>query len=361
MTSPFSEWAWSYIQRGFSVVPIAAGSKRPGCKGWSGADWSKYCREQADVEQIREWSRDPAAGIGLCCGYGGVITVDVDDARAYPAVREVFGERAAPTKKGMKGASGIFRDDTGLILPKKFSRPEGGHFVEILGPGNQTVLPPTIHPGDPSRGIPSPGPYKWVRGSLESLRATITKDDIARLGALLAPLMVRPEAEEAPQPAVDAKEILERLEKLSSFEQRRYRGMAEPFLNSVARNLGAKGVGGRNSGLYAAARSVGWATSAGYLSPSIAEAKLLSACNKNGLAKEKTQGDMKRSIRNGLNNPDGLPDLNAIPDKPEYIAKKQLWEKRQQERREWEQQNGRLGRCPRNPAYAVSEAAQAPL
>ena len=175
-------------------MPELPRSKIPGVGGRYLECWQRFCREQADEAQIAAWiaAAEPDAGISLACGFGGVIAIDVDNPRAYGAVREVFGSLRPPSKVGRKGVTAFFCAKGEPIASRKFleRRNERGQqfpLVEILGAGNKTTLPPSIHP----ETLKS---YQWRNASLEKVRRprdlpVLTQYHVAQLEAALAPLM----------------------------------------------------------------------------------------------------------------------------------------------------------------------------
>src|SRR5271157_3467092 len=101
---PFARLAESYIERGFSVLPIARACAAHGIKGKAPGyanhlmkDWEQLCDRPMTDSKIESIVRaDPQVGIGLACGYARVFGVDVDDKRAVGPVREILGGAHAP-------------------------------------------------------------------------------------------------------------------------------------------------------------------------------------------------------------------------------------------------------------------------
>src|SRR5215472_12239092 len=84
MGGPFEEYAERLLERGYTVIPIIPGTKRPGffCNGcWIGLiDWAKRFNGRASLQAERErWGRD-GAGLGVLGGpaSGDLIGVDID-------------------------------------------------------------------------------------------------------------------------------------------------------------------------------------------------------------------------------------------------------------------------------------------
>ena len=109
----FASLALSYLARGFSPIPILAGTKAPGVNGRLLDGWAQYCKEAADKGQLAAWAQDKTAGLAVCTGFNGLVAVDVDSAKAVAAVRAVFGGMGAPVKIGRRGSTAFFRDPSG--------------------------------------------------------------------------------------------------------------------------------------------------------------------------------------------------------------------------------------------------------
>ena len=307
MKAPFTEWAGSYIHRGFSPLPICLGFKHPSYDGRNMKDWSQYCTRPAEPWKVARWERANDLGICLAMGYGGLIGVDVDDPIAYGAVREVFGSLKAPAKIGQRGATAFFFDPTGEIKSKtiraKGDGPGkiGGALVEFMGWGRQSVIPPTIHPK-------TNRPYKWHNGSLTGVRPfelpTITQGHISALVSLLEPHSYKPKPFEVSEDIKAKIEIEER-------ERRRYEAYASASLRNTLSTLSTQGKGGRNQALFNAACALSWIMRAGIVSQQSLTDSLMEACTANGLRKENGDRDTLATIARAFDKTkgDGVPVL----------------------------------------------------
>ncbi len=229
----FASLALSYWVRGFSPIPILAGTKAPGVNGRLLDGWARYCTKAADKGQLAAWAQDKTAGLAVCTGFDGLVAVDVDSAKAVAAVRAVFGGMGAPVKIGRRGCTALFRDPSGEVRSSDFRAspvigPDGKRrqetLVQILAAGRETVLPPTVHP-DTRR------PYFWHRGSLEACRLgdlpVIAVSHIEALGEALRPFMSEV-AQFTPTAPAQAP-----LRSLNGLERRRYEAMARGLLKWV--------------------------------------------------------------------------------------------------------------------------------
>lgn len=311
---PIAEFALSYLERGFSPIPICQNSKAPGFRGVPMKAWSRYCLMAATPTEISRWAlMDPQAGIGLACGFNGLVAVDVDNLKAYPAVREVFGNIQPPTKIGKKGATAFFRDGGAKLASRKFLEksivlPDGKiihpTLVEILSMGNQSIIPPTIH-------CEIHRAYRWHHASLEDLRVEdlpiITQAQVDDVHLALAPLM-EPKRETAPN--VEVKQV-----SISDRERRRYIGFAQKALDAEASRLATQARPGRNRELFRAVCNLGKFASNGILPSKVIADRLIEACERNKLIADNTKGDVLKTIRKGFafSANDGLPQLVERP------------------------------------------------
>jgi hypothetical protein len=131
-------------------------------------------------------------GLGVVAGPAseGLVGVDIDtdDAAIQEAIVRVLPPTPV-TKIGHKGETRLFH---GPDIVSSCSWSIGGKRVcDLIGPGRQTVLPPTIHPV-------TGAPYRWQGAELERYRPEdlplLTPDDVANIGAALVPFGWRPES-----------------------------------------------------------------------------------------------------------------------------------------------------------------------
>lgn len=147
--SPYERRAYAYLERGYSVVPIAPGTKRPGqyseSDGWRGLfDWERFNQRLPTDLELAIWYKWPRAGIGLLTGkLSGVIGLDRD----YDAPGTDALERMIPytpvKKKGAKGYTAFFRYNGEKSCSFNIG---GARVLDVLSDGRQTLMPGTIHP-----------------------------------------------------------------------------------------------------------------------------------------------------------------------------------------------------------------------
>lgn len=306
MKSIFAKWAPSYIKRGFSPLPISPGLKLPSNNGFNLRGWQVYGEAVASADTLRKWSRG-ANGISVATGYNGLIAIDADDARAYPAIREVFGHLCPPAKVGQRGATAFFFDPTGMIGNRNIrakDKPDGtrdGMLVEILSKGRQAVLPPTIHPKTGK-------PYRWRNGTLEHCRPAdlpvVTQAHIDDLERLLAPIA-------AERKVIAFEKVEPRRIDFNDRERKRMEAYALAALTNQVNRLGMQGKGGRNGLLFSAVCTLGKFVHSGVLGQDRLQKSLIEACERNGLIKDNGTTDALKTIARGLKFSvgDALPNL----------------------------------------------------
>ena len=155
----FSDHAVELFECGFSIIPLAKNQKKPIFQ-----DWSKYCHQMPEPEQVDEWcEKYPDYNIGVCLGpASGIIAFDLDTDNEK--VKQIIESHVTPSpviRWGKKGYVGFY----------KFSGQRSTSFegiMDFLSTGRQVVLPPSIHPD-------TKNPYQWL--SFDTLTA-IDKDDL---------------------------------------------------------------------------------------------------------------------------------------------------------------------------------------
>ena len=155
----YAQCAERLIERGFAAVPIMPGTKRPGfffAGMWIGlANWQRRFNGGPPPESERERWAAGDTGVGVVAGQAshGLIAVDIDseDAAIQAALQNVL----PPTNVRKTGARGetLFYYGPGITESQSWNI-AGKRVVDLIGPGRQTVLPPTIHPD-------TAAPYRW--------------------------------------------------------------------------------------------------------------------------------------------------------------------------------------------------------
>ena len=146
----YSQIGPKLVDCGYSAIPIEPGTKRPGrfSRGqWSGEhDWQRFCERLPTEIETDIWSRHyHYAGVGVALGYNQVVAVDIDsDNLALVADIESAIGPSPVGKVGSRGVTWFFRAGAGFKTTH--FKCASGDGVDLLGPGTQTVIPPSIHP-----------------------------------------------------------------------------------------------------------------------------------------------------------------------------------------------------------------------
>jgi hypothetical protein len=188
--SIFAEFAWKFLERDISVVPIAPGSKKPGQysqeQGWRGmGDWTRFAQRMPTDIEIEHWEKWPDAGIGVVLGkLSGLVALDKDydlPGGGNDALQALI-PYSPVAKKGEKGWTRFYRWNG----EKSCSFDVGGmRVLDVLSDGRQTVVPPTIHP----TGLH----YTWItEDTLDSLLSVselpmLPDDFLQQVEKVLAP------------------------------------------------------------------------------------------------------------------------------------------------------------------------------
>ncbi|MBR1032294.1 bifunctional DNA primase/polymerase [Bradyrhizobium liaoningense] len=167
-SSSFESAALAMHGNGYSLLPIGAGTKSPGIyRGfvtdegdgpWFGLPgWQSFCTERASsAAKPAAWGRMAdryGGGIGLACGFGGLVAVDIDDDALVDPILAVLPP-VMVAKRGRKGRTALFRAVEPLPS-KNYRTADKRGLLDFLSVGKQTVLPPTIHPD-------TGHPYEWT-------------------------------------------------------------------------------------------------------------------------------------------------------------------------------------------------------
>lgn len=142
--------ARSYIQRGFSVIPIRPGDKRPL------APWKEFQERYATDEELVAWfGGESPVNIGIVTGKISRITVlDIDSEEALAAARE----RGLPPTPSVKTARGFHFYFAYKIGVGNFQKRADLPGIDLRGDGGYVVGPPSVHE--------SGSVYEWADGQL---------------------------------------------------------------------------------------------------------------------------------------------------------------------------------------------------
>ena len=298
MQNSFAETALPLLAAGHSPIPIVSGKKRPALAGWQ-----RYCDAPMASQEVKRFAASRTSyGIGVALGRG-LLAIDIDtaDKTIVAAIRSVVP--ASPiAKRGRKGRTDFYRDKTKTIRARKFSS-DFGMLVEVLAHGNQTIVPPSLHP---DTGLPYVwlGPHTLENTPLRQL-PVIAPDVADRLASVLAPWRaksLRSSPEKLPPRLYDRSEL---------DRQRRY---AEEIVSRELKTLGAMAINsGRNCQVFRLVCRVGRWVHAGILSADRLTADILNACLENGLVSEDGASAILATVESALRKSanDALPNLDG--------------------------------------------------
>lgn len=128
-----------FLLRGFLVVPIPPKQKAPRLKGWT-----ELRLEDQDLEKA--FGKSDNIGAILGAPSGGLVDVDLDSAEAIavahsflPATQRIHGRKSKPESHRWYEADPV-------PAPMQFADVDGAMLIELRSTGQQTVIPPSIHP-----------------------------------------------------------------------------------------------------------------------------------------------------------------------------------------------------------------------
>lgn len=203
MSGAYAEVGARLVERGYAAIPIMPGTKRPGelRRGeWVGkTNWrEEYTRRLPSRFEIQIWSNSDA-GACVVCGPASQNLIGFDIDTDEPKIRDALLRVLPPTsviKRGQKGETRFYLGtdieplEKGGTLSPSWNI-DGKRICDIIGPGRQTVLPPTIHPDTKQ-------PYQWIGAdALQDVDPSdlteLPPDIFKQICAALAPLGWREE------------------------------------------------------------------------------------------------------------------------------------------------------------------------
>ena len=120
------------VSKGFEVIPVHPGTKRPRLRRWQDVRYSS-------PEMRSLFERFPDSNLGL--RLGEIVDVEGDTASANRKIAELIGDYRHPQYTSRRSSHHLFLSpDPDLRLQKK----DG---IEFRGHGHQSLLPPSSHAG----------------------------------------------------------------------------------------------------------------------------------------------------------------------------------------------------------------------
>ncbi len=139
----------------FQMAVIPCKGKQPQIAGWQK-------RGVPTKEELDDWKRKyPKSNVGLVLGQAsGLVGVDADGQEGIARLKEV-SKGDLPDTWSFKTPGGgvrlLYRIPKGMVLKKYVESLEGEHSeLALLGEGQQTIMPPSIHPNGKE--------YVWMKG-----------------------------------------------------------------------------------------------------------------------------------------------------------------------------------------------------
>lgn len=146
--------AQRYLARGWSVLPLRAGDKRPLIA------WEQLQNARPTAEQVADWFRRwPSANIGIVTGeISNLIVLDIDPKHGGDTSLERLERRFGPLPETIEVATGgggrhLYFAHPGGMIRNRTGMAQG---IDLRGDGGYIVAPPSIHP--------SGHPYAWAEG-----------------------------------------------------------------------------------------------------------------------------------------------------------------------------------------------------
>src|SRR5690349_17241691 len=133
------EAAYEYLRQGRSVIPIPAGEKAPHIPNWP----NLQIREQELSEYFRDGSN---IGILLGSASNGLVDVDLDSPEARKLASAFLPATGLIHGRAGSRASHYWFHTVQPPQPRKFTDADGKVILELRSNGQQTVVPPSIHP-----------------------------------------------------------------------------------------------------------------------------------------------------------------------------------------------------------------------
>ena len=129
-----------YLRKGFSVIPLKAGTKKPALHSWK-----EYQTRQPTSDEVSDWwQNNPECGVAIVCGkVSGLIVVDIDDPKKFKFALNALGLKIpkTPVVKTKRGYHIYFRYPKGYMVKRHYREDYG---AEIRGDDHYVVAPPSV-------------------------------------------------------------------------------------------------------------------------------------------------------------------------------------------------------------------------
>jgi hypothetical protein len=147
------EAAREYVQRGWAVVPIPPGAKGPRIPGWQNL-------QLTEADLVAHFRNGENIGVILGTASGGLVDVDMDAPEAVVLGALFLPKTSMISGRASKPASHRWYLTQQAPSSEKFCDPDGSVLIELRSTGQQTLVPPSLHPSGEhvrweSRGEPA--------------------------------------------------------------------------------------------------------------------------------------------------------------------------------------------------------------
>ncbi len=155
--TPIAQAAARYLARGWSVLPLRHGDKRPLLH------WETLQQARADAATVKQWFACwPDANVGIVTGeISNLIVLDVDPKHGGDDSLAELERRHEPfpaTVEARTGGGGrhLYFAHPGDFVPNRVGLKQG---IDLRGDGGYIVAPPSLHPnGQPYAWAPARSP-----------------------------------------------------------------------------------------------------------------------------------------------------------------------------------------------------------
>ena len=148
------EEAKRYLARGWSVLPLRSGDKRPLIR------WEHLQHQRPSEKDVVEWFwRWPDANIGIVTGeISNLIVLDIDPKHGGDTALERLEHKFRPLSATVEAITGGAGRHLYFAHPGGLTRNRAGFAqgIDLRGDGGYIVAPPSVHP--------SGRPYTWAPG-----------------------------------------------------------------------------------------------------------------------------------------------------------------------------------------------------
>ena len=131
--------AREYIRRGLAILPIPRGQKGPHTPNWPNL-------RLTEPDLAKNFSTNQNIGVILGTASGGITDVDLDSPQAISLAKSFLPNTEFVFGRASKPRSHYFYFCAPLPLPRKYCDIDGSCIVELRSDGQQTVVPPSLHP-----------------------------------------------------------------------------------------------------------------------------------------------------------------------------------------------------------------------